>query len=150
MVECHYNKGIDMLELGCTLFKPANICLHSSTCARFHPFTESDKDYLSHLSEDVFGGLSVVLKRKAVVDETHICKSTKVCKSIGIIASQLYLHSMCQPMPTRLHTRYEFDADLQRFKPHQIKSRSYEKMLTTYSQRIGNDCRIERFYTTGT
>ena len=43
MIEFYHNKGINMLKLGCTLPKLANICLHRSTSAIFHPFTESIK-----------------------------------------------------------------------------------------------------------
>ena len=47
--------------------------------------------------------------RKAVVEETHIGMSTKVCRSIksivGIDASQLYPYSMCEHMTTGLNTR---------------------------------------------
>ena len=42
MVEFYHNKSIDMLKLGCTLPNLANICLHISTGAKFHPFTEND------------------------------------------------------------------------------------------------------------
>ena len=56
------------------------------------------------------GGPSIVFTCKAVVDETHIHNSKKVCQSIvGIDASQLYPYSMCQPMPTGLYARYDFD-----------------------------------------
>ena len=34
---------------------------------------------------------------------------------------------MCQPMPKRLYTTYEADADLQRFNPRRNKSRSLKK-----------------------
>ena len=97
-----------MLKMGCTLPHLANICLHKSTDSKFYPFTESDKDLLEKIREDMVGGPSFVFTRKAVVDETFIRKSTNLCKSIvGIDASQLYPYSMCQPMPTGLYTRYE-------------------------------------------
>ena len=55
---------------------------------------------------------SMVLTSELVVDETHIRKATNVCKSIvRMDASQLYLYSMCQPMPTGLYTRNKFDED---------------------------------------
>ena len=92
-------------------------------------------------------GLSIVFTREAVVDETHIRKSTKVCKWIaGIDASQL--HSFSGPMPTGVSTKNEFDADLQRFKPRQNNSRSFEKVFISYFQRIRRTCRTESFYTT--
>ena len=36
----YHDKDIDMLNLGCTLLKLANICLHKSTDSKFHPFME--------------------------------------------------------------------------------------------------------------
>ena len=61
------------------------------------------------------GSPSVVFTRKAVVDETFIRKSSNLCKSIvGVDASQLYSHSMCQPMPTGLYTRWEYDFESRR------------------------------------
>ena len=85
------------------------------------------------------------------MDETFIRKSLNVCKSIvGIDASQLYPFSMCQPMPTGLYTRYEYDSELQRFKPRQNKTRSFENMVMSYFQRIRPDCKIESNITTGT
>ena len=35
-IEFYHNKGIDMLKLGCTLLKLANICLHKSTDWKFY------------------------------------------------------------------------------------------------------------------
>ena len=90
------------------------------------------------------GGPSIVFTRRAVVDETFIRKSQNVCKSIvGIDASQLYPFSMCQPMPTGLYTRYEYDSDSQRFKPRQNKTRSFENMVMSYFQRLRPECKIE-------
>ena len=112
MIEFYHNKGIDMLKLGCTLPNLANICLHKSTDSKFYPFTESDKDLLEKIREDMVGGPSIVFTRKAVVDEIFIRKSSNLCKSIvGIDASQLYSYSMCKPMPTGLYTRWEYDSD---------------------------------------
>ena len=71
-----------MLKLGCTLPKLANICLHKSTSAIFYPFTETDKDLLQKIREDIVGGPSIVFTRKAVVDETFIRNSGNICKSI--------------------------------------------------------------------
>ena len=151
MLAFYHKKGIDMLKLGCTLPNLANICLHKSTSAKFYPFTESDKDLLQKIREDMVGGPSIVFTRKAVVDETFIRNSENVCKSIvGIDASQLYPYSMCQPMPTGLYTRWEYDTESNRFKPQQNKTRSFENMVMSYFQRQRPDCKIESFYTTGT
>ena len=99
---------------------PAFVCTVLPFC---YTVPESDKYLLSKVREDIVGGLSIVFTRKVFVDETHTRMSTNVCKSIvGIDSSQLYFYSMSQLLPTGLHTRYEFDADLQRFKPRQSKS----------------------------
>ena len=74
-----------------------------------------------------------------------------ICESIvGIDASQLYPYSMCQPMPTGLYTRWEFDTESNRYKPQQNKFRIFENMVMSYVQRQRPDCKIEGFYTTGT
>ena len=151
MIAFYHNKGIDMLKLGCTLPNLANICLHKSTNAKFYPFTENDKDLLEKIRDDMVGGPSIVFTRKAVVNETLIRDSTNVCKSIvGIDASQLYPFSMCQEMPTGLYTRWDLDAESGRFRPRQIKTRSFENMVMSYYQRIRPDCIIISFFTTGT
>ena len=69
MLAFHHKEGIDMLKLGCTLPNLANICLHKSTSAKIYPFTETDKDLLQTIREDMVGGPSIVSTRKAVVDE---------------------------------------------------------------------------------
>ena len=98
MLAFYHKKEDDMLKLGCTLPNLENICLHKSTSANFYPFTETDKDLLQKIREDMVGGPSIVFARKAVVDKTFIRNSGNVCKSIvGIDASQLYPYSMCQP-----------------------------------------------------
>ena len=143
-------KGIDMLKLGCTLPNLANVCLHKSTSAKFYPFTETDKDLLQKIREDMVGGPSIVFTRKAVVDEIFFRNSEIICKSIvGIDASQLYPYSMCQPMPTGLYTRWKYDTESNRFKPQQSKSRNFENMVMSYFQRQRPDCEIESFSTTG-
>ena len=79
------------------------------------------------------GGPFIVFTRKAVVDETFIRKSSNLCKSIvGIDAIQLYPYSMCQPMPTGLYTRWEYDSKTKRFTARQNKSRSFENMILSY------------------
>ena len=76
----------------------ADICLHKSTDSKFYAFTESDKDLLEKIREDMVGGPSIVFTRKVVVDEIFIHKSSNLCKSfVGIDASQLHPYSMCQP-----------------------------------------------------
>ena len=82
MIEFYHQKEIDMLKLGCTLPNLANNCLYKSTDSKFYPFTESDKDLLDKIREDMVGGPSIVFIRKSVGDDAFIRKSTNVCKSI--------------------------------------------------------------------
>ena len=137
-----------MLKLGCTLPNLANICLHKSTNSTFYPFTESDKDLLEKIREDMIGGPSIVFTRKAVVDETFIGKSTNLCKSI-VIASQLYSYSMCQSMATGLYTRWNYDSESQNFMPRQNKTCSCESMIISYFQQTRQECNTEGNVTTG-
>ena len=89
MLAFEHKNGIHMLKLGCTLPNLAKICLQKSTSARLYSFTETDKD-LQKVREDMGVGPSIVFAHKAVVDETFIQNSRKICKSIvGIDASQL-------------------------------------------------------------
>ena len=84
----------------------------------------------------MIGGPSMVSARKTVVDETFIRNLGNICKPIvGIDASQLSPYSMCQPMPTRLYTRKEYDTQSNRFKPQQNKSRNFENIVMSYFQR---------------
>ena len=150
MIEFYHNKGIDMLKLGCTLPNLANIFLHKSTDSKLYPFTESDKDLLEKIREDMVGGPSIVFTRKAVVDETFIRKSSNLCKSIvGINASQLYPYPMCQPMPTGFYTPWEYDSETKRFTTRHNKFRSVENMVLSYFQQSRPDCKIESNITTG-
>ena len=150
MIDFYNNKGIDMLKLGCTLPNLANICLHKSTDSKFYLFTDSDKDLLEKIREDMVGGPSIVFKRKAVVDETFIRKPSKLYEPIvGIDASQRHPYSMCQSTPTGLYTRWEYDSENKRFTACQNKSRSFENMLLSYFQQSRPDCKIESNVTTG-
>ena len=150
MIEFYHNKGIDMLKLGRTLPNLANICLHKSTDSKSYSFTESDKDLLEKIGEDMIEGSSMAFTRKAVVDETFIRKTSNLCKSIvGIDASQLYPYSMCQPMTTGLYTRWEYDSETKRFAARQNISRSFENMVISYFQQSQPECKIESNVTTG-
>ena len=151
MLAFYHKEGIDMLKLRCTLPNLASICLHKSTSAKFYPFTETDKDLLQKVREDMVAGPSIVFTRKAVVDETFIRNPRNICKSIaGIDASQLYPYSMCHPMPTGLYTRWDYDTESNLFKLQQNKSRTFENIVMSYFQRQKLDCKIESFYSTGT
>ena len=91
MVAFYYKKGIDMLKLGCTPPNLANVCLHKSTSAKFYAFTETDKDLLQKIGEDMVGGPSIVCTRKTAVGETFIRDSGNFCKSfIGKSAVSLF------------------------------------------------------------
>ena len=57
---------------------------------------------------------------------------------------------MSHPMLTGLSTRWEYDAESNRFKPQQNRSRNFENMVMSYFQRQRPDCKIESFYTAGT
>ena len=70
MINFYHNKNIDILKLGCTLPKLANICLHKSTDAKIYQLTEGDKDLLQKIRKDFMGGSSIVFKGKTVVDKT--------------------------------------------------------------------------------
>ena len=86
MIEFYHDKEIDMLKLGCTLPKLANICLRKSTNHKLYPFFERDKDLCEKIREDM---------RKSVVDLTYFRNSSNICKAIvGIDASQLYPFSI--------------------------------------------------------
>ena len=92
LVDFYHHKGVVLLKLGCTLANLANNCSHSSTSANIFPFSGRDKDFLSKFREDMVRGPSKVFTSKTLVDEIHIRKSAKFCKStVGIIieASQL-------------------------------------------------------------
>ena len=96
------------------------------------------------------GGPSIVFTRKAVANENFVSKSTNLCKSIvGIDASQLYPYSMCQPMPTGLYTRWNYDSESQKIMARQNKTRSFEKMVISYFQQTRPESRIENNVTTG-
>ena len=151
MIEIYHQKEIDMLKLGCTLPNLANSCLHKSTDSKFYSLTKSDKDLLEKIREDMVGGPSIVFTRKAEVDETFIRKSSNLCKSnVGYDASQLYPYSMCQPMPTGLYRRWEYNSETKRFTARQNKSRSFEKLVLSYFQQSRPDWKIESNVTTGT
>ena len=148
--DCHHDKGIDMLKLGCTLPFLANSCLHESTDSKLYPFSDRDKYRLEKIREDMFGGLSLVFNRKALVDETYIRKLTNLCKSIARIdASQLHPCSMFQLIPTGLCSRWEYENETQRFTPCQNNLRSFENMVLSYFQRLRPECRIASSVSTG-
>ena len=78
MLAFYHKKRTDMLKLGCTLRILANNCLHRCTSFKFYPFTETDKDLLQKIREDMVGDPSIVFTREAVVDETFIQNSRNI------------------------------------------------------------------------
>ena len=108
------------------------------------------KTFWKKIREDVVGVPSIVSTRKPIVDETFFPKSANICKSIvGIDASHLYPYSMCQPMPTGLCTRWDFDSGTSIFTPRQNKTRSFDNMVISCFQRTRPDCKVESFFTIG-
>ena len=96
------------------------------------------------------GGPFIVFTRKAAIDETFIRKSTNLCKSfVGIDASHLCPYLMCQPIPTGLYTRWNYDSEYQEFIPQQNKLRSSENKVLSYFQETRPECNIESNVTTG-
>ena len=83
----------------------------------------------------MIGGHSIVFTRKTVVGATFIRNSGKICKTIvGNDAHQIYLFSACQPMPTGLYLRWDFDTESNRFKPQQNKSETLRYWLCHISK----------------
>ena len=150
-IRFYQGKGVHMLKPGCSLPNLVNNCLHNSTTAKFYPFLERKKDLREKVREDYVGGPSIVFNRKAVVGETKNRSPPNFFKSIvGIDASQLYPHAMCQPMPTGLYKRWDFDVDLQRFKPRSNKARPFGHTVAAYFQNSRRNYKIGIFRTTGT
>ena len=52
-------------------------------------------------------------------------------------------------MPFGLYTRWELASESSKFKPRQNKRRSFENMVMSYFQRVGPECKVESFHTTG-
>ena len=149
----YHDKNIDMLKLGCTLPNLAKICLHKSTDAKINPFSEGDKNFLEKIQEDVVSGLSIVLTRKAVVDET-LSESLQTYANLllGLMPAN-YIPTRCvNPMPgvnpTSLYTRWDFDSETSRFTPRQNKTHRSENMVLSYFQRTRPKFAIESFFTT--
>ena len=86
-----------------------------------------------------------------MVGGTKTGSSSNVCKcTVGIDASQLYPYALCQPKPSGLYTRCDFNADLHRFKPRSNKARHFERTVIAFFQSSRPEYTIEKLYTTGT
>ena len=96
------------------------------------------------------GGPFIVSTCKAVFDKTLIGKPTNLSKSIvRRDASQLFPYMTCQPMPTGLYTRWNYDSESQKFMPRQNKTRSFENMVLSYFQQTHPECKTDSNVTTG-
>ena len=56
---------------------------------------------------------------------------------------------MCQPLPTVLYTRWNFDSETSGITPRQNKTRSFKNMVMSYFQWTRRECEILSFSTTG-
>ena len=82
------------------------------------PSLREIQTYWERNREDAVDDPSFFCTRKAIVVETFSLKPTNICKSIvAIDASELYPYSMCQPMSSRLCTRWDLDPETNRL-PH--------------------------------
>ena len=141
--------NIEILRHGCTLPNLANFCLHKSTPAKFHSFTEKGKEILEKKCEDIVGGSSIVFSRKAVVDKIFSRDWTNWCKTIfGVDSFQLYSFPKYQTMPNGLCTRWKQDSKSCKFKPRRNKTRSFENKVISYLQRTRPQSKVESFFTT--
>ena len=106
MVQFYHQKEMAFLKHGCTLPNLAIVFLQKSTKKSLYPFCESDQSLCEKNREDMTVGLSIVFKRRDVVDQNFIKGSSIHNKSIvGIDMSPLRPYSMCHDMPTGLSTR---------------------------------------------
>ena len=148
MISFYHSKQVDMLKLGYTLPNLANRFLHSSTDAAFFLFCEKDKDYDDYIRKWLTGGPSILFTRCAKVGETEIRESENVCKSIvGIDASQLYPFSMTKEMPTGPYTKWEYNAETEKFHPNMNWRNYFEQQVMDYFQQVHPNCKIQTQFT---
>ena len=96
------------------------------------------------------GGPSTFFTRKVVANGTFVRKSNTLCKSmIDIDASQLYLYTTRQDMPTGMHTSWDYNKETQNFKARQNRFQTFENMVKSYFRATRPECKIENYYTTG-
>ena len=106
--------------------------------------TEGDKKRLERIPQDVVGGPSIVVTRKAVVGTTFNRKSTTLCKSIvRIDATHLLSYYMCQPMRTGPNTCCDRDSETSSFTYHRNKTGSFEETVMLFFDPTGPDSKIE-------
>ena len=56
---------------------------------------------------------------------------------------------MWQDMPTGLYTRWEIDANIQKFKARHNRNRNFENVVVSFNQETRPVCKIESFFTSG-
>ena len=78
----YYEKYIDMWNLGCILPNLANICLDKSTDAKFHPFTDGDRDLLTIFREHFVDVPSIIITWKGIDDETFFFETQQKCANL--------------------------------------------------------------------
>ena len=123
MISFYHDNVIDMLKLGCTLPNLANICLHKSTDAKFHPFTEADKDLLEKIREDVVG----FLHRKQLLMKL-LFKNQQTCANLLLeLMPANYIPTRCvnpfRPVFKRvgIWTQKGVDSNLDKTRPAALK-----------------------------
>ena len=79
----------------------------------------------------------------------YIRKSANICKPrVRIDARQLYVYSMCQPMPTRVYKRWDLDSEIGKLIPLENKTGSFENMVLSCFRRTRPDFKNQSFYRT--
>ena len=97
------------------------------------------------IRKDMSVGPSLVLTRKAVVDQTYTRNSSNVCKTIvgidGIDYSQLCQFSMCEEMPTELYTGWQFDCNTEPFKNRKSRTKVFESIVLSFFHKLRPECK---------
>ena len=138
MIEFYHQKEIAKLNMVCTLHNLAKTCLHKSTDSKFHPFTETTKTCWRRFVKAWFlvPPLSLHAKlwlTKLLSANQRICTSQLSAKTQA--NSVRIPYSLCQPMPTGLYARWNYDSESQKFIPRQNKTRSFENMVLAFFQK---------------
>ena len=148
MISFYHDNNIDMMKQTLTLPSLANRILHSSTNAKFFPFTYEDRELDNYIRSWLTGGPSIIFNRYAKVGVTKIENTQNVCKAIiGVDASQLYPYSMTLPMPTGPYTSWEFSDTEQVFKPRRSKTSRFEHIVMSFLQWKRPECTIQSQFT---
>ena len=105
---------------------------------RFSLFSENSKDIYYMLKSSMKGGLSMVMTRLAIKDQTYIHKNAKkpVKTVIGLDFNALYLWAQPQDTPTGYYYKWILQSD-ERFKKVTSSSPISIKWLDYQSEKIG-------------